>query len=218
MLKAIIIKTDDPVIEKQLVAKYGAIVVNNSNALAYRTGKNHVASVFGASDLPNPLLNEPSLEQCGILLQSLTPSMKAVLRNLYPARKMISLKYFDRELTTRDIDLVTETFKQRALKHGFLNGNGNPVELIFSKMAKQPRSGETVKKWRLAQTARRAIELFKKPIFDWSMGVEVINILLDTSICTGMVDIVPVQIHQNDITLGDIKYENSNANHYNQAR
>ena len=121
-------------------------------------GQPRTRKVFPESDEPVELHNEPSLKQAKTMLNGLTPRMKMVLRDLVKAKKFVGLQKFNRELNSRDIEDVRKAFVDRAKNNGFLNEKGEPVELITVRDLKDGL------KWRLAQTARRAIEVFEKEL------------------------------------------------------
>jgi len=163
-MPAVIIRSSDVSTLKKLAETHPtSIIVHDETSLARRAEK-HFALLFGSSDLPNEFKNEPSLEQANTLLCSLTPMMKRVLRDLHPAKRSLSLKGFDRELNTAAIEGVVNAFRDRAVKAGFTDQNNVPVEII-SVSTSNTKSGEQTR-YRLASTARRAIDLFNKPIFD----------------------------------------------------
>lgn len=164
MSSAIIIRTDDDTLIKRLAKKHNGVIVHDATSLGYKANR-HYQSLFSSSDTPNDFFNEPSVEQCRVILGDMSPTMKLVLADLYPAKKPISLNGFNREIVTRDIEKVVETFNNRALKHGFVDHNQRPVEIITSRTSNtRSLSGNQQTRWRLAETARRAIELYKKSV------------------------------------------------------
>ena len=109
---------------------------------------------------PNAQYNEPSILEAGKLLNGLSPRMKAVVSALNATPNFIGIEdtNFPREITKRDVEEVRKAFLDRAEKLGYTNMEGDPVELIY-----QGDTGSTIK-WRLANTARLAIEIYEKPL------------------------------------------------------
>jgi len=166
-MSAVVIRTNNQALLNRLAKEYDGRIVKDDVSLGYQVpgkgGSRMHISLFAESYEANVLANEPTLEQSRTLLNSLTPTMKNILKTLISYPKPVSINKFDREIVTRDIENVIRTFNGRASKFGFVNEKGAPVEVISANES-NVRGGGTGVRYRVAQTARLAIRVFDKSL------------------------------------------------------